>query len=61
MSLNPKASQNLQSMWTKKQVDFENLEGGKQQSKKEGIWVKHRKKIPKATRTSLNLEIMSPY
>jgi hypothetical protein len=28
MSLNPKASQNLSSRWSKKQVDYENLEEG---------------------------------
>jgi hypothetical protein len=56
-----KISQNLPSKWTKKQVDFENLEGGEQRSKKEGLWTKHRKKIPKTTWTSLNLKITSPY
>jgi hypothetical protein len=34
MNLNSKSSQNLPSRLSKKQVDFENLERGKQRSKK---------------------------
>jgi hypothetical protein len=50
MSLDPKSFQKFPSRWSKKQqTDFENLEGGKQQSKKESLWAKHQERIPKAT------------
>jgi hypothetical protein len=38
----------------KQQIDSENLEGGKQRSKKESLLMKHQDKIPKATWTSPN-------
>jgi len=50
MSLDTKAFQKLPPRWHKKQqADFESLERGKQRSKKEGLWAKHQKRIPKAT------------
>jgi hypothetical protein len=50
MSLDPKAFQKLPQRWRKKQqVDFKNLEGGKQRNKIGGLWAKHQKRIPKAT------------
>jgi hypothetical protein len=50
MSLDLKSFQKLPSRWNKKQqINFENLEGGKQRSKKESLWAKHQERIPKAT------------
>ncbi len=49
MNLNPKAFQKNSLRSSQKQkIDFEILEEEEQQNKKERLYVKHHKKIPKA-------------